>query len=711
MAEVWVARRVGRRGKYVAIKVVLPHLSGQERFSRMFRTEAEVSSMLSHSNIVQVFDEGEDNGISFLVMEWVDGINLVRLREALALIEDAKIRNSIAAFVVGQLLHALSYAHSITSHEGEALGIVHRDVSPQNILISTSGDVKLTDFGVAHTLIEESSGMHIKGKLRYMAPEQLGGQTRSPSIDIYAAGAILTELIEGGRFRGDFEDDRVLHGQVMRGEIPPLTKPCPPTLERVRVALLEPDPAKRVRTADQALAMLRDDPGYRDMRLELSKICGSLTGVVRPRTGPAARGPAPARAQPAPAPAPVAAPRRAAGLPAAAAAPPAPMAGPGPLPAAAPPSAGGLAAAAVANAEHTVMLPNGGQLPGSGIAAGNGEVKTDPTTFLKPGVAPSAAAPPNRSTPHASAGSAAAFGAPAPAGVNPDATAFVAPSFPRESTHPSQRPRAATNPSAAVRFDPSVPLADDHSMTRFQVQERGKGSTALMFGVGLLLALGGAGLTAYFLIGRGGDSPDDSAKSSAKSETDKPDKKGEKKPDPKPAVVPEPALVIGEPETPEAVEPQAPDEPSEPEPEPETPEAVDPETVAAAEPEAASDPAPKSPKPATTKPRNPPKASSSPKAGSSKPSSPKSGGTKDAGGAPVIVHLRKEGVAAAWVKVAGRSVKVAAGANIKIRSGTHSVYKRHSESGSFKSCGKHKFGANKEWKLYVGSSSCRIKSF
>src|SRR5688572_18113559 len=89
MAEVWVARKArSRAGKFVALKVILPHLAGQERYGRMFRHEADLSSMLNHSNIVQVFDEGEDNGISYLVMEYVDGINLVRLREAIKLIDD-----------------------------------------------------------------------------------------------------------------------------------------------------------------------------------------------------------------------------------------------------------------------------------------------------------------------------------------------------------------------------------------------------------------------------------------------------------------------------------------------------------------------------------------------------------------------------------------------------------------------------------------------
>ena len=288
MAEVWVARKArSRAGKFVAVKVILPHLAGQERYSRMFKREAELSSLLSHSNIVQVFDEGEDQGISYLVMEYVDGVNLVRIREAMAAMPDPKAREAVAAHLVGQLLHALSYAHSITTHEGEHLSIVHRDVSPQNVLVSNSGDVKLTDFGVAHTVIEESSGIHIKGKLRYMSPEQLGGKTKEPTIDLFACGAILHELLNGLKFRGEFEDDRVLYSQILSGAVPKLKNPCAPELDKVRLALLAGDPAQRVQTAGEALNMLQAYPGYRDMRLEVSKLCAAVTGVARPRTGPA----------------------------------------------------------------------------------------------------------------------------------------------------------------------------------------------------------------------------------------------------------------------------------------------------------------------------------------------------------------------------------------------------------------------------------------
>ena len=286
MAEVWVAKKTGRRqSRYVAIKLMADHLIGEERYARMFAAEAELSGLLTHANIVQVFDEGEQDGRNFLVMEWVDGINLLKLSAAVTFLDD-DTRCKIAAYVVGQLLHALAYAHSIASQDGEGLGIVHRDVSPQNVLISNHGDVKLTDFGVAHFVYDESSGLHVKGKVRYMSPEQLAGQTRDSTLDLYAAGAILHELLEGKKFRGEVKDDRVMYADILGGKIPALTQPVPDDLDHVRLRLLEPDPKKRLQSAEEALEALRGWSGYGERKLELSKIIGNLTGVLRPRTGP-----------------------------------------------------------------------------------------------------------------------------------------------------------------------------------------------------------------------------------------------------------------------------------------------------------------------------------------------------------------------------------------------------------------------------------------
>ncbi|MCA9653826.1 MAG: serine/threonine protein kinase, partial [Myxococcales bacterium] len=288
MAEVWVARRaLGRKGsKFVAIKLIADHYIGDERYGRMFRAEAELAAVLSHANIVQVFDEGEEDGRSYLIMEWVDGLNLLKLGAVLALLDDNERRFRVASYIIGQLLYALKYAHSITSFDGSPLGIVHRDVSPQNVLVSNHGEVKLTDFGVAYYAMEESSGLHVKGKVRYMSPEQISGKTRSPTVDLYAVGALLHELLDGKKFRADYEDGQEMFTAVLAGTVPPLTRRVPAELDELRVRLLQPDPADRIQSAEEAIEWLKLYPGYGDARDELTKLCSSLTGVVRPRVGP-----------------------------------------------------------------------------------------------------------------------------------------------------------------------------------------------------------------------------------------------------------------------------------------------------------------------------------------------------------------------------------------------------------------------------------------
>ena len=287
MAEVWVARRANRRaGKYVAIKLIADAYVGDPRFKRMFRAEAELSALLNHANIVQVFDEGEEDGRSYLVMEWVDGVNLLKIEAALTFIDDEEWRLKITSYIIGQLLHALSYAHSVTMHDGNPLGIVHRDVTPQNVLVSTRGEVKLTDFGVAHYLLEQSSGTHVKGKIRYMAPEHLAGDQRDPRVDLFAVGAILHEMVDGRRFRHHVEDQRDMYAEILSGAVPRLSRIIPPELDELRLGLLHKDPQQRIATADDALEVLEQYPGYGDARRDLTELCSTLTGVVRPRVGP-----------------------------------------------------------------------------------------------------------------------------------------------------------------------------------------------------------------------------------------------------------------------------------------------------------------------------------------------------------------------------------------------------------------------------------------
>ncbi|MFO7564025.1 MAG: serine/threonine-protein kinase [Enhygromyxa sp.] len=285
MAEVWMGRRqaMGGASKAVAIKLLASHLGENPIYRRMFVDEARLTMMLTHSNVVQVFDVGEQGGRSFLIMEWVDGLDLTRLGESLHETGE-QLDFAIVAHVIGEILRGLAYAHGLEEGEGRR-GIVHRDISPHNVLCSVSGEVKITDFGVARLSSEDTSGVHVRGKLRYMPPEQVRGESKHATVDLFAVGAILHELLEGVRFRAGYERDE-LFGMVLRGEVPPLSRPgVPAELVALRHALLAADRQARIQSANEALELLRRWPGYRNAADELAALVRARAGVAAPRTG------------------------------------------------------------------------------------------------------------------------------------------------------------------------------------------------------------------------------------------------------------------------------------------------------------------------------------------------------------------------------------------------------------------------------------------
>ena len=287
MGEVWGGRRTHGTGAYktVAVKLLVPGRAHDENSRRMFDEEARLSMLLCNSNIVQVFDIGEDAGVCYMAMEWVDGLNLDELGEIVRERGEV-IPLSIVGYVVGEILKALAYAHDL-EHEGKLLTIVHRDISAHNVMISVAGEVKLMDFGIARVASEATSGVHVKGKLRYMPPEQLRGDTRAPTIDLFAVGAILHELLDGRRFRSGVVDEARLYGMVLDGELPPLTCPAqrvPPKLEALRSGLLEAKSADRIQSAREAHRYLSDWAGYRDAKFELQDLVRGCANPPGSRT-------------------------------------------------------------------------------------------------------------------------------------------------------------------------------------------------------------------------------------------------------------------------------------------------------------------------------------------------------------------------------------------------------------------------------------------
>jgi serine/threonine-protein kinase len=211
MASVWVARQSGKHGfeKLVAIKTILPKFATDVRFQEMFLDEARIASRIEHVNVAQIFDLGEEHDILYLAMEYVDGDSLSKLNRACQR-RGVKIPTSVILRVLADTCAGLHEAHELKDGVGRALEIVHRDVSPHNILVSTKGVAKLIDFGIAKARSRMGSDTNsgvLKGKIAYMAPEQALGHSVDRRADLWAVGAILYHLLAG---RPPYEGDNQL---------------------------------------------------------------------------------------------------------------------------------------------------------------------------------------------------------------------------------------------------------------------------------------------------------------------------------------------------------------------------------------------------------------------------------------------------------------------------------------------------------------------
>lgn len=198
MAEVYLARRAGPHGfqKVVAVKRILPQLAQDADFVAMFIDEARVCARLAHPNIVQVFDFAEHEGELYMAMEYVDGTTAARLvRAAAARGEDVPLEGAL--YIALSILRGLDYAHNARDDENKPLALVHRDVSPGNVLIDRSGAVKLTDFGIARAaeIERRTDAGQLKGKLGYMSPEQVVGQELDARSDLFTTAIVLAELL------------------------------------------------------------------------------------------------------------------------------------------------------------------------------------------------------------------------------------------------------------------------------------------------------------------------------------------------------------------------------------------------------------------------------------------------------------------------------------------------------------------------------------
>jgi hypothetical protein len=252
MATVWVARVRGRYGfeRIVAVKTILPHLADEERFRDMFLDEARLASRIRHPNVVHLDDVGEAEGVPFMVLEWIEGDALSRISDQ-ARKSDKPIPLGVLMRMVCDACLGLHAAHELRDPTGKLLGVVHRDVSHQNLLVTTDGVTKVIDFGVAKAadrLVEDTRTGLVKGKLEYSAPEYLKRREFDRRADVWAIGVILYRELAGS-FPYEGNSDYALLGAITSGKPPaPLPDTVPRAVADVVMRALEHDLAKRFAT-------------------------------------------------------------------------------------------------------------------------------------------------------------------------------------------------------------------------------------------------------------------------------------------------------------------------------------------------------------------------------------------------------------------------------------------------------------------------------
>jgi serine/threonine-protein kinase len=254
MAEVYLGEATGVEGfkKRVAIKRVLPHLAQNENFIHMFLDEARLSARLNHANIVSVFDISAREDTYFLIMEFVDGANLKKILESLHR-RGQRFPLPESIYVCAEAARGLSYAHELHDENGNALGIVHRDISPPNIMVTKNGEVKVADFGLAKagTQLGKTDPGVVKGKFSYLSPEAAHGKEVDARADIFSLGIVLWEMLAGRRlFLG--ETDYATVKLVQGANIPrlsPLNPQVDDAFEEILLRALARDPDTRYQSA------------------------------------------------------------------------------------------------------------------------------------------------------------------------------------------------------------------------------------------------------------------------------------------------------------------------------------------------------------------------------------------------------------------------------------------------------------------------------
>ncbi|AKF05408.1 serine/threonine-protein kinase [Sandaracinus amylolyticus] len=298
MAEIFLARRtcVGGFERRVVVKRMLPHLARDPFLAHALSDEARIMARLRHPNVVAVEELGHDGASLYLVMEHLVGASLSAIARALRA-EKQRMHPALAMHVVAELCAGLHAAHALRDERGRWLGLVHRDVSPHNVFVTTFGEVKLLDFGIAYSKEsrQHAQGGVAPGKLGYMAPEQLTEARPDRRTDVYAAGVVLHELLTGERLFGRSSDAEIVNA-VLEERVPRPSERVPGLaisreVEDICMCALARDPAHRFATAEQMRDALRAHLG--PVPPELRDALGQLAIAHGPpelaRTAPRAK--------------------------------------------------------------------------------------------------------------------------------------------------------------------------------------------------------------------------------------------------------------------------------------------------------------------------------------------------------------------------------------------------------------------------------------
>jgi serine/threonine-protein kinase len=257
MGSIYEAVLSGSEGfeKTVTIKTIREKFTGDADFVDMFIGEAKLVADLVHQNIVQIYKLGRIQNTYYIAMEYVHGINLQQFMNR-HLEQSLRVPTELGAFIISRVCRGLEYAHSKRDKQGQPLGVVHRDISPKNLMISAEGEVKITDFGIAkaRNLMKDQEGQVLMGKAQYMSPEQAAYLPTDRRSDIFSLGVVMYEMLTGEPAFGAHDDTTVILENVQKKEIRPpreINPDIPEALEKILMKSLERTISRRYQDAGQ----------------------------------------------------------------------------------------------------------------------------------------------------------------------------------------------------------------------------------------------------------------------------------------------------------------------------------------------------------------------------------------------------------------------------------------------------------------------------